>query len=244
MVPVAEYFRSVEAVWALWLASLLALAWLTRRALHGLPWCDWRRILHREEGAAYSLSYVLVFPVYVLIVCLVIETSLILVVKMGTVHAAYAAARSRIVWSTTRPGPADEKSRLAAVHVMTGFASSQRVHARGAGIPSTFTTAGVRFLQAYSRYSLQPAPAPYVIAKYQFAARATRVQTRSENGDIVATVRYDMPLHVPGIARFLGRPAPWAGANFHVYPVVSTVRLQEEAPRNPQKSLGIAYVSQ
>ena len=59
-----------------------------------------RRLAVEEDGAAYTLSYVMVIPVYALLICLIIETCLMLTAKLGTVYAGYAAARSASVWSS------------------------------------------------------------------------------------------------------------------------------------------------
>ena len=59
-----------------------------------------RRLANDEDGAAYTLSYVMVIPVYALLICLIIESVLMLTAKLGTVYAAYAAARTASVWSS------------------------------------------------------------------------------------------------------------------------------------------------
>ncbi len=45
-----------------------------------------------EEGGAYTLSYVMVIPLLMLLVCAIVETTLMMSAKLGTVYAAYAAA--------------------------------------------------------------------------------------------------------------------------------------------------------
>ena len=58
------------------------------------------RFLRDEEGAAYSLSFVMVIPIFALMICLIIEGALIMTAKLGTVYAAFAAARTASVWSS------------------------------------------------------------------------------------------------------------------------------------------------
>src|SRR4051794_13467293 len=102
---------SVEAIWLLWVSSTLALIWIARAALARTAW---RELLAREEGMAYSLSFVMTIPFLMLILTTVIETALILEAKLGTMYASYAAARAGIVWLSAEPrGLAQEKVRLA-----------------------------------------------------------------------------------------------------------------------------------
>ena len=88
------------------------------------PSASLRQFCNDEEGAAYTLSYVMVIPVYALLICLIIETVLMLTAKLGTVYAAYAAVRTASVWSShTTWEKAKEKAERAAFQSMTPFAS-------------------------------------------------------------------------------------------------------------------------
>ena len=57
-----------------------------------------RRIVRNDEGAAYSLNLAILTPFYTLLVCLLIELTLLLNVQIGVDYAAFAAARSAAVW--------------------------------------------------------------------------------------------------------------------------------------------------
>src|SRR6185503_19043092 len=59
-----------------------------------------RRLAIDEDGAAYTLSYVMVIPMYAILMCLIMETVTMLTVKLGTVYSAFAAARTASVWSS------------------------------------------------------------------------------------------------------------------------------------------------
>jgi Flp pilus assembly protein TadG len=151
-----------------------------------------------ESGAAYALSYVMVMPVYLLLVCVIIEAALTMVVKLGTTYAAFAAARSYAVWLPANPGLADQKAQQAAAQAMTAFAGD-----RGGG--------GGGYGSSYQRYAAGEATrvsASYVDRKRAAAGGATRVSLDSApsnwNGDVSVTVHYDMPFHIPAVGRILG----------------------------------------
>ena len=248
MIEPAEYFRSVEAVWLLWAGTALILSLALRRVLSGLSWRDWRRLAAAEDGAAYSLAYVLTFPLFMLLVCVVIECTLALVVKAGTVYAAYAAARSAIVWESARPQIAEQQLRLAAVNAMTPFASSDPRYAPAGAAGGSSQAA--EYIRAYRKYADGPGSDAYLTAKYAYAEAATRVTVSPSLGaagaedELEVTLSYDMPFHIPGIgkaAAALGFGSAWFGKN--VYTITSKAALQNEGPLGPDKSLGINYVS-
>src|SRR6185436_5070173 len=86
-----------------------------------------QRLLSEEDGAAYTLSYVMVIPVYAILVCMIIESVLMMSAKLGTVYAAYSAARTASVWSSaTTWDKTLAKSRQAAVQSMVPFASGMQ----------------------------------------------------------------------------------------------------------------------
>jgi hypothetical protein len=262
-VPPSEYLRSVEPIWVLWLLGTPLLAWLAWKAFATAGADDWRLFFAEEDGAAYTISYALVTPLVAALVALVVETTLFLVVKIGTVHAAYAAARANIVWRTTpaRAGDvgspeamrqeAERRARTAAVQVMGAFASSSALHLEGAGATGAMPTEARRYQEAYAKYvaGRREVSASYVMRKYRFADRATEVKIEPASpgptDDITVTVAYEMPFHMPGIGRILGhRPAAWPGARFRTYRIESRATLQNEAPRNAEQRLGIDYVSE
>ena len=132
-----EYFRSVEDVWAVWFAGAALLAFLILRAGRRRRWRDFARFLADERGASYALPYVLTFPVYVLVICVMIQATMIIMVKMQSMYAAYAAARAAVVWRSAEPEAEDEtkaierathKARRAAALAMTPVASGFTDH--------------------------------------------------------------------------------------------------------------------
>lgn len=90
-----------------------------------------------EEGASYALPYVLTFPIFVLLMAVFVQASLILTCKIGTVYSAYAAARVYIVWQSASEDVsvggknfdfAKFKSARSASLAMVPFASSNPRH--------------------------------------------------------------------------------------------------------------------
>ena len=125
-----EVFRGVEGVWAAWAVSLAVLVrGLTRArpaarrpALLALARCD--------RGASYSLAYVFVVPIYLLFLCVVVETSMLLVAKVGTMYAAHAGVRSAVVWQSAshKDGPDVRGARIrqSVRTAMAPFVSNRR----------------------------------------------------------------------------------------------------------------------
>jgi hypothetical protein len=251
MMPSFAWLRSLEPLWWAALAAVVVLGFLGRKALRGTGRKEWAALASDEDGAAYSLSYVLTFPLYLILVCLIIEAALAVTVKLGTVYAAYAAARSYIVWLPARPanaGLVEQKAHQAAAQAMTPFASSERRHlaAFGGGSGSS----GSVYAQAYQKYAGGDSvhlPSSYIQAKRAVAEAATQVSLDSApaawDGDVTVTVRYRMPFHVPAVGRLFG--ASRVGG-VYVYPMQSTATLQVEGVKGKGLStsgnpLGIRY---
>lgn len=130
-----EVFRSVEDVWIVWLLGATLMTYLIVRAGRQRRWRNFSGFLTSERGAAYALPYVLTFPIYLLIICVMIQATMILMVKMGTMYAAYASARSAVVWRSAEVANAaltesdvQDRARKAAALAMVPFASSHTPH--------------------------------------------------------------------------------------------------------------------
>jgi Flp pilus assembly protein TadG len=246
MPPPSEYLRSVEWIAVTWLLSSVALVVLTARA-----WRSWRRrslrrLARGEHGAAYSLAYVLTFPLYVYLVALVVESSILLVVKAGTVYGAYAAARSAIVYRSQGVPRANEKARLAAVNAMAPFASSSDLHADGVdrskqGAADDFARQARKFVQ------LKGASPGYLPAKYLYADKAVRVSVSKDDekkpdGLVRVRLTYQAPTFVAGIGRIFGSRSAKGGA-YYTVPIVTEVSLPDEAPRSESGKLGIDHAT-
>ena len=101
--PLREYVRDVELILLVWVASLLLIASAAIWAVRHLRRPSLKLLAADEEGVSYSLSYVLVFPLLFLFVCIVFESTFVLMAKVGTLYAAHAGARSTVVWSSAQP---------------------------------------------------------------------------------------------------------------------------------------------
>lgn len=149
MITGFDVIDPVSGIWLVWGASTLTMAWAGRRILSRT---SWRELLAREEGMAYSLSFIMTLPFVMLIVTLVIESTLILGAKLGTTYASYAAARAGIVWLSAEPrSAAQAKIRLAAVQAMVPFASGNPLHSAGNPAPSSQARDYARAYQGYTR---------------------------------------------------------------------------------------------
>lgn len=202
-----------------------------------MNWHAFTRIATNEDGGAYTLSYVMVVPFVMLFVCLVVETTLMLSAKVGTVYAAYAGARVGSVWSSaTDWQSAEERIELAAVKAFVPFASGSSDGEAGSAV-------GVdRYYTSYSEYVDDPVSEKYVRKKYANASSKLKVKTDGPparwDSDITVTVTYESPFRVPGIGRLLGESG---GGGRYYFPLESSVTLRNEGPQNARQELGIGY---
>lgn len=248
-----NFVDGFEHVWLLWAASATVLLLTTVAMARRLKWEHIRQLVKDEDGAAYTLSYVLAMPVYVLFICLVVETTFMLVAKIGTVYAAFAAARTGAVWySADDDSDARQRSQFAAVRAFVPFSSGLAglEEVDQAGQASNVDD----YVSAYQEHvveaGFEPASEKYLRGKYVYAERALDVTVTRQPGpsgnvwdeNIVATVSYDYPYSVPGIGRILGDPDPEGEGGF-ITQIVSSVVLQIEHPWNDAKRLGIGYAS-
>lgn len=201
-----------------------------------------RQLALEEDGAAYTLSYVMVIPVYALLICLIIETCLMLTAKLGTVYAAFAAARTASVWSSaTTWEKAQAKAQQAAIKSMVPFASGTQ-----SALSTVPTAPGVavgfpRYWLAYQAYAKKPVAHNYLLAKYNYASRNVEVTIAgppsTSDAPITAKVTYRFPFNVPGIGRLIGQ----RGIGGYYYAITSEVTIPNEGPRDHRKTIGIPY---
>ena len=239
-----------ESVWDVWLALAAAsacLVWLSLILSKRIPRRPLSRFSRDERGAAYTLSIVMVLPPYVFLVCMVIECMLILQVKIGTMYAAYAAARSAAVWLPAEtPEDPLERVECAAAQGIAPFASARTLH-----IEAVTGTGGESredqedCVETYQKYADDALTAHYVSDKLRYARIATHVrmlEVSDADPDVVdVEVEYEMPMNVPYTGRVFGGTATWPCAKFFTRKVVTTARVRLERPKSKKQTLGIDY---
>ena len=197
------------------------------------------RIATDEDGGAYTLSYVMVVPFVMLFMCLIVETTLMLTAKVGTVHAAFVGARVATVWSSaTDWQSAEERIEQAAVKAFVPFASGSS----DGDVANSQPPSMDRFLASYQAYAEDPVSAAYVRKKYQNAASKVSVRTDGPpstwDANVTVTVTYESPFRVPGIGRLLGEDG---GNGRYYFPLETSVTLRNDGPQNARQDLGIGY---
>ena len=186
----------------------------------------------------------MVIPCYALLICMVIETSALLPTKIGSVYAAFAAARTATVWSSATDWDNAEKKAIAAGrHAFVPFASSTQ------GLqPDAISKESASYVMAHAEFSDAPAREKYLLRKFDYAQRAVQVNVDRPakwNDDVNATVTYEFPFNIPGISRIFGERRDDGS---YYFPIQSTVTLMNEAPQNDldriqtnTNPLGIGY---
>lgn len=280
--------ESLTDVWIIWALSVAAMTVLIYRGLARIRWRSVRRFHTDQRGASYALPYVLTFPWIVLLTCLMIQGTLILLVKFGTIYAAYAAARSAAVWQASDPESKDRSldngryhAERAAMLAMTPFASGYESHLEQifpgvlaqaiqtnripkAGLDTIALNTILNLYNGFYERTAQSHQEPsghspiirqpnalaednYVRNKLIFAALATNVTMPDDvtpwNQDVTVTVKYVMPMHIPGAGRVLGnkQPGPWWAPDYFAREISSTVTLPSESPQTSNHRLNVPY---
>jgi len=204
-----------------------------------------RRLLTDEDGAAYTLSYVMVIPVYALLMCLIVETGMMLTAKLGTVYSAYAAARTASVWSSaTTWDKAKRKAELSAFKTMTPFASGTQPAFNSIPLNPSLLADQEMFILAHRLYAKKADAVAdsYLRSKFGYATRHVKVAIEGPpatwDAPIKAKVTYEFPFNVPGIGRLLGRQG--FDGRFY-YSITSEATVPNEGPQNDRKKIGIGY---
>lgn len=260
----SELFYSIEDVWAIWLISCGALSALLYRSLRVAHWRTVANFLRDEQGASYALPYMMAFPVYMLMVCFVIQSSMIIIVKIGVMHSAHMAARSAVVWRAADPQDharglelAEDKAQYAAVMAIAPVASGYTAHQNvffydlggaqlkaAAALPKSF---GYQLLYEQLAGNTEAADnlaeADYVRRKFIYASAMTDVELSDHvnafNQSLSAEVNYRMPIHIPGAGRVMGT-LHWSGKGYY-RDITARAMLPLETPESPDGFLGIQY---
>jgi hypothetical protein len=234
---------TISIVYALSVISMVGWFLLAMASARRFRATQIAKVASEEDGAAYTISYVMVIPCYALLMCIVIETSALFPAKIGSVYSAYAAARTASVWSSaTDWDNAERKAIAAGRRAFVPFASSTH------GLePNAISKASASYVLAHGSFSDSPAREKYLLAKFNYAQRAVqvRIDQSDSRDEITANVTYEFPFNIPGVSRIFGEQRDDGS---YYFPISSHVTLMNEVPQNDldanQKNtnlLGIGY---
>jgi Flp pilus assembly protein TadG len=222
-----------------------------------------RRLFRRQRGVSYSLSFVLVVPIFLTVMLFTVEAGLLLVTRLTVQYAAHQAARAAVVWQSAEPHElADERIKQAAVQsIAPGMGGRQRELDDAGPVPAEARKHATDWAEAVRRYQVPavaaepglrrpysrpytPPAADFLERKYLSAwARTTVIRhppaTDHPHGPLTVTVKLRAPLYIPVVSRFLdgdGKP-PFE------YPLEATATLPNDAPVSDDGTLGIDYRS-
>ena len=248
-----ELFRSVEVVWALWFSSLILLGLLSRHLFRRVGRVDYRAVLarlhpwrlHRDiRGAAYSLSFIMVLPFLIFLIAMIIETTFMLVAKIGTMQAAFAAARTASVWTTRDTGfrSADDDFKLASSKAKQAAITTMVPYASGYTDSTDHQANAEKYVKIYDLLDTdkpkRPLSREYIMKKYQYAAKSVDVEldyaptSKKANWEkyVQAEVSYVYPFKIMPLGHRLGGTKQPDGT--YVYKISSTAKMNNECPRN------------
>lgn len=179
-----------------------------------------------DRGAA-AVSFVLVLPIFLIVVGAIVQLALIANAAVVLNYAAFVAARSAI---TSAPDGKANHPRRAATMVTTSISPAGRgigsSRAQARNIQKVLRRSGVRMPDRYER-------------RYGYAAAVTRVaikpsvSARSSPRDVRATVTYKFELTVPGAMQILApRATTIAGVRGHFYSMQAACTLRSTPGRS------------
>jgi hypothetical protein len=227
------------------------------------PRLSLRRIARRDRGVSYSLSVVMIVPLYMMVMICAFELALLMLARLGTQYAAHAAARAAVVWVDALPEELrDERIHQAAVMNIAPYTGGRQREVDDAGPPPAWAAEfatdfadAVRVFEAPAAQAGITATRPYTpsrtppdggFLRRKFLSAAARTTVTVEPFDrtdphapIAVTVTFRAPLYFPVVSRFLDpdRSAPFE------YPLTATVTLPADGPKSKDRTLGIEYHS-
>ena len=201
-------------------------------------------VIADQEGASYTLGFVLTVPLYLLFVLMILESTMLLMTKIATVYSACAGARSMVVWHNFDENLAEQRRRQAVVSALTPFvvATDSQGSQSGSSRPDA-TQESRDYVAALESYSGVSADRLKVQRRYRRVDARTQLTVENTVDEhstaqlVAVTVRYRAPLFVPVVARLLDQDG--------VYPyeriVTSTFTMPLEQIRSDDGTLGIYY---
>ena len=257
-----EFTRSIEHLLLIWGGCVCLVIWFTWKGGRVVRQRSLFCMHKNEEGAAYSLSFLMVFPFYVLLIAIIFETTFVFLAKMGTMHSSYAAARAAAVYTTVNfqkerqgqpiPPIAMSFAKKAAVQSMTPYARGifQDDQFLDKDLPAAQT-----YLKAFHEYlSMNNKTCrlndSYLKKKYAYAYYAVSVSAILAPGsgsnmwdkELEVTLTYKSPAFLPYIGKLLGAKKSTTGDQLYYYELITKSSIANECPKNETGHLGIRYL--
>lgn len=189
-------------------------------------WRRWPVVLLRrlhDDCGTISISFVLAFPIFLVIVAVFVQYALLVNARTVVQHAAEAAVRAAITsLPDQRPQNVIKAARMALVPLCPAAAGSpdaeadsiaDSLRACGANIPASYA-------QRYT-YAVDAASVAWSGGDYE----------HNEGREVAVTLRYRFRLTVPAAMTFIGRDAEVAGLSGRYFDLVATARAQSSHGR-------------
>ena len=234
-------------------------ATLTRNASKSLKTPSKRfRRFWRDESGVYGISFLMILPFYVAIMCIALESAFTIVAKFGALHAAQAAVRAAalriaVVRPEDRSDWISSKGRAmakkAATEALVPYASAFDPDYK------TASSDGEKYYKAYLAFVSASGAKQYVkkaCVTNRYASAENRVSVgislkEDANKDlpddepwrkcIVVSLTYRSPYRLPTIGRILGGTKVGKAV---VAEIRASASAQIECPRNESGFLGVA----
>jgi len=169
-----------------WLGLLVALTGVLRLLVRlGGTRLDWARLrcLHADQhGSAQSLSFVLTLPLFIMCLLFIVQVSQVMIGAMVVHYAAYAAARSAVVWIPARCSSEHENCVSGGYTIVEGTVPgySATDHSLNAGP----TSGGVTYLMASGGAKYEKIQAAAALACLPICPSRSTGLTTAETGTL------------------------------------------------------------
>lgn len=251
-------FRDIADVGMLWLGCGVGLVWLATIALKRSQGLSLNDLRGSELGGTYSISLLMVLPIFVTLLALFVECNQLMLVKLGCCYASYSAARSAAVWqpidqkSAPHPNGLEDRCRFAAAKALTPFAfgtkrnrSSDPLQIKHANLLAETS----QWQTGYSRWNLEYLAQKFLNAYAATTADVTSITQGTQECRVKVEVWYQAPFIVPGIGRLfavLGAAQEGDEVGQYVREISSTTEMSIDFPlvNSPQPrvyALGVRY---
>ena len=237
-------------LWLTWLIGTVVFGIVTMRLGRRIRFRLPSQMASDEAGAAYSMSFVFMIPLYLLFCGLMLEITFLIIGKIGTVYGAYAGARSASVWDGLQdPELASQRLHQAICSGIAPFATSvgfdpAASNSSPSGLPFYAVQAAEDYAVAMQKSAHgQDLDSAELVSHYERICHRVTIQRqlRSRGGkhEVIVTVDYRSPLIFPGVAKLFDEDhrSPYE------YTLTSTIHMMRSIPVSKNHTLGIDYHS-